>query len=76
MKKAVEILDDMIQAMPSGVSSSAFQFVVSSKIHGMLRTELNRNVKTYKGYKVKSFTMVADGVAYLAHKTTVKNLYL
>ena len=62
---AIKLMDRMIEQLPKGFTPKNHVFVVSKKIHSTLCKELNRNVKTYKKYKLVSSFLCADDKQYL-----------
>ena len=65
-KKATEILNSMIDAIPVGMDEvKGITFVLSGKIYKMLCDELKRNVKTYKKFPVRHYGTIEPDTAYL-----------
>jgi hypothetical protein len=70
MDTVTEIVNAMIEAQPDALRNGPKKPVlfISMDLYVRLKTELNRNVRTYKGYKVKPRQTMQPDRAVLTHK--------
>lgn len=66
-KKSKDILDAMIAKAPPAFLKNKAQFMVSNEIYKNLCIELNRKVKTYKGFRVGTHLLCPKNNAYMGY---------